>query len=243
MKSRCKNCNSKIAKHKTFCDSSCSATFNNKHRKIDSSSNRETKRVICSGCQTHKISVNKRSDPNKVRCPDCKLKAKYRTCVRCNRLKPDVKYNCNTTCCKCYGNWVKANGTFSKMSPDWDRTNVCGGYKVVFCPGHHRAFGLGYVHIHIIKAELKIGRLLRDGEIVHHRDENKLNNKSSNLQVFASPSAHSDHHGLSRHTTFVTAKCAYCDRKVKRRKGHDAKTKGYNKSFCDRKCFSAYRAS
>jgi hypothetical protein len=51
-----------------------------------------------------------------------------------------------------------------------------------------RGAGRGYIkfhgrHLHRIVAEIKIGRPLRPGEIVHHKDENKRNNSDKNLDV------------------------------------------------------------
>ena len=43
---------------------------------------------------------------------------------------------------------------------------------------------------HRIIAEIKIGRKLRKGEVVHHIDENKTNNDPNNLMVFSSSSEH-----------------------------------------------------
>lgn len=48
------------------------------------------------------------------------------------------------------------------------------------------------VHRHV--AERKLGRKLRKGEVVHHRDGNKSNNRRKNLQVFPSQGAHHAHH-------------------------------------------------
>jgi len=39
------------------------------------------------------------------------------------------------------------------------------------------------VHRHV--AERKLGRKLKPGEVVHHRDGNKLNNKRGNLAVLS----------------------------------------------------------
>ena len=59
--------------------------------------------------------------------------------------------------------------------------------------------GLSYAkifgrHAHRIAAEIKLGRPLRLGEVVHHIDGNKRNNAFENLMVFASQSAHAAWH-------------------------------------------------
>lgn len=48
------------------------------------------------------------------------------------------------------------------------------------------------VHRHM--AEIKLGRPLRPGEVVHHIDRNKQNNNPSNLHVFANQQSHWNAH-------------------------------------------------
>ena len=44
------------------------------------------------------------------------------------------------------------------------------------------------VHKHV--AEMKLGRKIRPGEVVHHINRNKLDNRRSNLWVFESQQKH-----------------------------------------------------
>ena len=53
-------------------------------------------------------------------------------------------------------------------------------------------------HAHRVVAEEKIGRPLEKGEVVHHKDENKLNNDPDNLEVLESQSEHAKLHMVSR---------------------------------------------
>jgi hypothetical protein len=63
----------------------------------------------------------------------------------------------------------------------------CDGYSKIYNKAAHRVI-----------AEKKLGRPLRDGDIVHHRDENKYNNNPDNLWLFSSQSAHAKHHNELR---------------------------------------------
>ena len=45
-----------------------------------------------------------------------------------------------------------------------------------------------YVHRHV--EEMKLGRSLRPGEVVHHKDGNPLNNSPKNLKVYRSQKEH-----------------------------------------------------
>jgi hypothetical protein len=53
--------------------------------------------------------------------------------------------------------------TLLGYNPDWTRICICGGYPSVFCLDHPRAWSTGYIHIHQIVAEIKIGRVKYGG--------------------------------------------------------------------------------
>jgi len=74
------------------------------------------------------------------------------------------------------------------------RTTVHGGYVVEECPNHPRANKWGYHAQHRLVAEHWMGRLLREGEVVHHEDDNKQNNEPVNLWVFRTHADHMRHH-------------------------------------------------
>lgn len=59
---------------------------------------------------------------------------------------------------------------------------------------HHLADVRGYAYEHRIAAEAKIGRRLRDGEVVHHVNGNKIDNRQENLEVVPSIAEHRFHH-------------------------------------------------
>lgn len=74
-------------------------------------------------------------------------------------------------------------------------TVVVSSYRYELCPAHPAANPWGFVPQHRLAAERKIGRYLREGEVVHHDDETKLNNDPSNLEVMTRGA----HMALHRH--------------------------------------------
>ena len=69
-----------------------------------------------------------------------------------------------------------------------------GQYLAVQRPAHHKARSDGYVYIHQLQAEKKLGRQLNKNECVHHIDENKYNNDIDNLMIFKTKSDHAAFH-------------------------------------------------
>lgn len=59
------------------------------------------------------------------------------------------------------------------------------GYLQVACRDHPDADKEGYVFVHRMMAEVKIGRRLLEGEDVHHIDEDRRNNSLSNLAIMS----------------------------------------------------------
>lgn len=69
-----------------------------------------------------------------------------------------------------------------------------GNYLAIYKPSHQKARKDGYVYIHQLQAEKKLNRNLKDGECVHHIDENKYNNDIDNLIVFKTIADHIGFH-------------------------------------------------
>jgi len=58
----------------------------------------------------------------------------------------------------------------------------------------YRRFSDSNKLVHRYVVEKNIGRKLRQGEIVHHKNRNKLDNSPENLEVFANQEEHEKHH-------------------------------------------------
>jgi hypothetical protein len=71
------------------------------------------------------------------------------------------------------------------------------GYILIRQPNHPNAMLNGYVREHRLVMEAIIGRYLRDDEIVHHKNENKKDNRPENLELL-SPSEHQNAHFSGR---------------------------------------------
>jgi hypothetical protein len=57
--------------------------------------------------------------------------------------------------------------------------------------GHHLAYaGGGYVPTHRLIAEQMLGRRLKEGEVVHHKNGKRDDNRPENLEVFKSTAHH-----------------------------------------------------
>ncbi|MFN8296773.1 MAG: HNH endonuclease [Chitinophagales bacterium] len=71
------------------------------------------------------------------------------------------------------------------------------GYKLIIVGlGHPLDIGNGYTYEHRYLKSLEIGRWLSSEEIVHHKDENKLNNDLNNLEIL-SRKDHNKYHAIT----------------------------------------------
>ena len=78
------------------------------------------------------------------------------------------------------------------------RVKHCNGYILLKARGHPRATKRGhYVFEHILVMEKHLGRYLTDGEVVHHINGDKTDNRISNLEL-TDMSAHTLLHSLRR---------------------------------------------
>lgn len=109
------------------------------------------------------------------------------------------------------------------------------GYVYLRVPGHPRAMKLGYVYEHRFIVELSLGRFLSKGEVVHHKNHIRGDNRPKNLEV-TDPSSHAKKHSIP--AVIVKLKCAECLKVFSRYKCKVYKTS--KRSFCSNSCTSTY---
>jgi len=71
------------------------------------------------------------------------------------------------------------------------------GYWRVRKPDHPRAGTSGYVFEHVLVAEAKLGRFLNKGEVVHHLNGCKTDNRPENLRVMRQSDHLRKHHAAT----------------------------------------------
>lgn len=74
------------------------------------------------------------------------------------------------------------------------KKTIINNYIAIYKPEHHKAMSNGMVYEHILIAEEILGRELKETEVVHHKDRNRMNNKKSNLMIFKTNSDHAKYH-------------------------------------------------
>lgn len=84
------------------------------------------------------------------------------------------------------------------------------GYVWVKAADHPSANGAGYVHEHRMVAERALGRRLKKGEVVHHVNGDKRDNRNENLLICS----RSYHHELHNHMSYLFQRLAFADGRV-----------------------------
>lgn len=114
-----------------------------------------------------------------------------------------------------------------------------GKYLYAVVPEHPKATKNGYVLEHRVVMENHLGRMLEPNEVVHHENEDKHDNRISNLKVMTL----SDHSKLhARSPKMISLECDYCGKSFERRRNQRSAVKGYKRSFCSRSCNGKFQA-
>ena len=97
----------------------------------------------------------------------------------------------------------RVNGRKHIYKPQYNKK----GYKMIWKPEHHRANKLnGYVMEHIVIWEEAHKMLVPDGYVIHHINENKLDNSISNLQLMK----FGEHTAYHNHKRYIERKNKQC---------------------------------
>jgi hypothetical protein len=113
------------------------------------------------------------------------------------------------------------------------------GYIYALVPGHPNATGTGYVYEHRFVMEQHLDRFLERGEVVHHKNGKKKDNRLTNLKL-RSNSKHAAEHGAKRSAdATVRLTCPNCGKRFSRLK---SRLKRGEEALCSRSCnMSFYR--
>jgi len=123
-------------------------------------------------------------------------KGKYLICKICgkffyvqkNQMKKCIPKFCSSPCF-----WKSRRFSRVKMNK---------GYYMVKNREHPRSNSSGYIMEHILIAEKHIGRLLKDGEVIHHINSDPSDNRIENLYLFPSIGSHHSYHGNVRYNNW-----------------------------------------
>jgi hypothetical protein len=88
-------------------------------------------------------------------------------------------------------------GLKREKNPNWKGGRLVGsnGYVLVKVEdGHHLAHINGYAYEHRIVAEQILGRKILPTELVHHKNEDRTDNRPENIEIVSSIWAHKVHH-------------------------------------------------
>lgn len=141
-----------------------------------------------------------------------------RTCPSCGKAKDFHAKTCRECCAPGLGH----PGKKGPNHPTWKGGQRLSrdGYIRTYAPDHPWPRKSGYVFEHVRILELSIGRRLLPGEVVHHKDHDRLNNSLENLELQRA-GEHSRHHRrLDTHLRKRDSLGRFAEKEVAREAAH-----------------------
>ena len=192
-----------------FCSTKCYGNWQSKNKTIDRNSSflwksNKIKRK-CQRCEKI-FYISKRQGKigeGKFCSRKCCKSRIIKNCKQCDKefsiIPSRIKKGEGKFCGKiCYGHWRSKNIRGDKHR--WWKGGCDKEYRIVYCPEEYRPMSQanGQILEHRLKVAQAIGRCLTREEVVHHVDENKLNNNLNNLWLFRNDSEHLSFHWGSK---------------------------------------------
>jgi len=103
------------------------------------------------------------------------------------------------------------------------------GYLYIIDRFHPMSDSNNRIYVHRAEMSLKLNRILRRNEVVHHKDGNKLNNSWENLEVLSN----SDHAKLHKGGSKLKEVKCLCCKKI-------FTPKNKKRKFCSMDCFRLF---
>jgi len=79
-----------------------------------------------------------------------------------------------------------------ELNPSWKGGRIISqkGYVLRYNPSHPSSDSKGYVREHRVVMEERLGRCLKRGEVVHHKNGDIKDNRAENLELFSCNGEH-----------------------------------------------------
>ena len=142
-----------------------------------------------------------------------------------------------------WGNALKEAGLKPKDRPHYGRPKgsknskhkriIGHGYVLLWRPTHPEAMRGGYVREHRMIMSDYLGRKLNRGEVVHHKNGSKTDNRLRNLELLSNED-HTRHHWLGVKRSDTGKLCKFCS--IKTRSKYGLCAYHYRQEWAKKKC-------